>query len=135
MLDDLVEHRGSSDLIKRASSILNSLDDELLKFSQSHGLFFATQRGQPEPLPSRKLTWGSPILKYLILQVDDLNILSFKVTLIVALDDYGARYRREEVVVSGASAEDIKQNLHTNLAQGLALADSWKQSDLYPMPI
>lgn len=38
--------------------------------------------------------------------------------------------RASAIVVADASVEDIKENLHTYLAQGLALADSWGQIQL-----
>ncbi|HBN15646.1 MAG TPA: hypothetical protein DD407_11465 [Pseudohongiella sp.] len=130
MRDIRVEHRGERDLIARAEAWLKELDAELLKFSRENGLFSALKRGQQDPLPSRTLTWGLPIQKYIIVAVDDLYVLTFKVEVRAWLDDYGMRYSRSNTVARGMSAEELNSMLLPCLEECMALSNSWSQNDL-----
>lgn len=125
-----VEHRGEADLLLRAEAWLKGVDTELLKFSRENNLFSALKGGQQDPLPSRTLTWGLPIQKYIFVQVDDLYVLTFKVGIRAGLDDYGMRYGRSDTVARGMTAEELDRRLLPCLAECLALGNAWSRNDL-----
>lgn len=117
---------GPKDDWDRIAVPLQRLDPVLEKFAAAYGLE-VTSNGK---WPDRSLRWGSPISKVIQIFVDDERGPTYKTWICASEDRSDGRYWRQEMLLSGATIDDLAGGLANLLESAYTRLMAWGPSDL-----
>jgi hypothetical protein len=119
---------GSKAEWERLVAPLRDVDARLRAFATAHG---ARVVENARAWPSRSIDWrGGPVERSVSIALEDEKRGTWGMGAVAWLDRDGKRYWRRASIVRGAAWPDIRDRLEDLLAQGFALAESWREDDL-----
>ena len=122
---------GTKEQWDAAEKPLTQLDPLLKRFAEEHYMF-SEANSRRKNWPMRSFSWGSPIERGIVLQLDSQTPPDYTYELYVYayLDDLGRKSRRREVIFKGLRASEFASQALAYLQQARELVAGWQQSDL-----
>jgi hypothetical protein len=123
-------YHGTKEEWDRMEAPLLEIDEPLARFAAARNLEVISNYHN---WPRRELDWTSDgIHRTLSIMLGDDNAMTFHLAVLASKDQNEDRYLQTHWLKKGVSWAEIRDNLEQLLEEGVALLDSWSESDLIP---